>query len=242
MARQTHMKRSYVPLLALLAVLGAGGCERAATGGAPATATPSTSDVSDMPDPAEPTTAPPTEPKPKPPAQTPAGPYRVTYGWAVPSNPAKIRHHVELREPPAPALPYLVRVQVGDHPAADPAYTRITFAFDSAWPTYEIAYQRDLTKDGSGDPVPLPGNSVLRITFTDAQAHDGKGGQTERPGTSLGFPTLKGYGFAGDFEGQVTYGLGIQAKPNSDQAIPIRVGELVRADGTYVVAVDVRRA
>ena len=130
---------------------------------------------------------------------------------------------------------------IGDHPGDQPAYTRMTFAFEGAWPSYEIAYQRSLTKDGSGEPVSLPGNSILRITFTDAQAHDDQGRTTARPGTTLGFPTLKGYAVAGDFEGHVTYGLGIQVAPNSDQALPIRVGELVRADGTYVVAVDVRR-
>ncbi|MEV0717656.1 hypothetical protein [Asanoa sp. NPDC050611] len=233
------MKRSFLPLLALLAALGVGACERVATSGssatprAPATTTPAS------PDPAPPAGS--EQPPPaQPAAATPARPYRVTYGWAVPSRPARVPHRVVLRDPPAPPLPFLVRVQVGDHPAEN--YTRITFAFDSAWPPYEIAYQRDLTQDGSGDPVRLPGNSVLRITFTSAQGHDEQGRQTERPGTNLGYPTLRGYGFAGDFEGHVTYGLGIQAKPNSDQALPIRVGELVRADGTYVVAVDVRRS
>ncbi|MDG4826690.1 hypothetical protein O7635_32985 [Asanoa sp. WMMD1127] len=227
------MSRSFVPVLALLAALGVAACE-------PAAAPPASSPVANQTSAAPAATR--TGAAPTKPAGTSAGRFRVTYGWAVPSNPAKIKHVVQLREPPDPALAFLVRVEVGDHPGADPPYTRMTFAFDHAWPTYEIAYQRDLTKDGSGDPVPLPGNSVLRITFTDAQAHDGNGKQTQRPGTSLGYPTLKGYGFAGDFEGQVTYGLGIQAKPDSDQALPIRVGELIRADGTYVVAVDVRRA
>ena len=227
------MRRSFVPLLALLAVFGTGACERVATAGGdglgtapPATAAPTTATAT-------------TEAVAAKPAATPAQPYRVTYGWAVPSRPARVPHHVDvpLAPPPAPALPFLARVEVGDHPG----YTRITFAFEGAWPSYEIAYQRSLTKDGSGDPVPLPGNSVLRITFTDAQAHDDAGRTTQRPDPNLGFPTLKGYGFAGDFEGQVTYGLGIQAAPNSDQALPIRAGELVRADGTFVVAVDVQR-
>ncbi|WP_203708208.1 AMIN-like domain-containing (lipo)protein [Asanoa iriomotensis] len=241
------MKRSFVPLLALLAALGVGACERGATGGTPAAPRAPATTASEMPDSPDPVAPPaatdePQQPPAQPAAATPARPYRVTYGWAVPSRPARVPHRVVLRDPPAPPLPFLVRVQVGDHPGENPAYTRITFAFDSAWPTYEIAYQRDLTQDGSGNPVPLPGNSVLRITFTDAQGHDEQGHQTQRPGTNLGYPTLKGYGFGGDFEGHVTYGLGIQVKPNSDQALPIRVGELVRADGTYVVAVDVRRS
>jgi len=227
------MRRLFLASVAVLAALGAGACEPAGAGTTLPTPRPGGS--------SGPVTATRT-PATTPPAATPARPYRVTYGWAVPSQPARVPHHVVMRDPPAPPFPFLVRVQVGDHPGDDPAYTRITFAFDGPWPTYEIAYQRELTQDGSGNPVPLPGNSVLRITFTDAQAHDDQGRQTERPGTNLGYPTLKGYGLGGDFEGQVTYGLGIQARPNSDQALPVRVGELVRADGTYVVAVDVRRA
>ncbi|GIF67707.1 hypothetical protein Ais01nite_57420 [Asanoa ishikariensis] len=223
------MRRLFVPTLILLAAFGVGACEPAGAG---------TSIGS--PRPAE-ASRPGTLPQPSV-TKKPVVPYRVTYGWAVPSRPARVPHTVVMRDPPAPPFPFLVRIQVGDHPGENPAYTRITFAFDGPWPTYEIAYQRELTQDGSGHPVPLPGNSVLRITFTDAQAHDDQGRQTERPGFNLGYPTLKGYGFGGDFEGQVTYGLGIQARPNSDQALPIRVGELVRADGTYVVAVDVQRA
>ena len=228
------MRRSFVPLLALLAALGAGGCEPGATA----------SGIGTAPSAAPAASSPATHGAPAATNSGPARPYRVTYGWAVPSRPARVAHRfdVPVQPPPAAPLPFLARVEVGDHPGDQPAYTRMTFAFEGAWPSYEIAYERSLTQDGSGDPVSLPGNSVLRITFTDAQAHDDQGRTTRRPGTKLGFPTLKGYAVAGDFEGHVTYGLGIQAVPNSDQALPIRVGELVRADGTYVVAVDVRRA
>ena len=49
----------------------------------------------------------------------------------------------------------------------------------------------------------------------------------------MGYPTLKGYAFGGDFEGYVTFGLGLQTAAGSDQTLPIRVGELVRPDGSY---------
>ncbi|MEV4617416.1 hypothetical protein AB0J74_01710 [Asanoa sp. NPDC049573] len=224
------MRRFFVPLLALIA-LGVAACEPGATAGGIGTAAPTPATASG----AATTTA--------APAATKRGAYRVSYGWAVPSRPARVAHRVDVpvQPPPAAPLPFLATVEVGDHPGDEPPYTRMTFAFEGAWPSYEIAYERSLTQDGTGDPVPLPGNSVLRITFTGAQAHDDQGRTTARPETKLGFPTLKGYAVAGDFEGQVVYGLGIQAAPNSDQARPIRVGELIRADGTYVVAVDVRR-
>ena len=62
---------------------------------------------------------------------------------------------------------------------------------------------------------------------------------TQRPAEQLGYRRLVGYAFTGDFEGQVTYGLAIRA--GGPDRTPIRVGELRRADGTYVVAVDVRQ-
>ncbi|MCW3819188.1 hypothetical protein ONA91_32580 [Micromonospora sp. DR5-3] len=62
------------------------------------------------------------------PAATPAattaappaiGDWRVTYGWAVPSSPARVTHQVGVPVTPAPgeSLPVLVQVQTGDHPA-----------------------------------------------------------------------------------------------------------------------------
>jgi len=219
------MTRRLLPLLLVLAVAA---CEPAPPTGAAPAAPPATSPPAASPLAPETTTA--------APAATPASAYRVTYPWGVPSRPARTVHPLV-----APPLPFLARVQVGDHPTADPPYTRITFAFEGGWPTYEIAYQRDVPAEGTGDPIPLPGNSFLRISFIEATGHDDTGRTTARPASWLGFPTLRGYGFGGDFEGHVTYGLGIQAAPASDQAWPIRVGELVRADGTHVVAVDVRR-
>ena len=48
----------------------------------------------------------------------------------------------------------------------------------------------------------------------------------------------------GDFEGNVSYGLGIQTAPNSDQVLRIRSGELKRHDNAggffYVVHFDVQ--
>ena len=65
-----------------------------------------------------------------------------------------------------------------------------------------------------------------------------------KPSTNIGFANLRSWGFAGDFEGHVTFGLGIQVAPGSDQALPIRAGELKRPDGSggffYVVHFDVQ--
>lgn len=170
------------------------------------------------------------------------GDARVTYGWGVPSAPVFVRHTVRVPVAPAPAppLPYLTRVDVGDHP--DERYSRITFAFRGAVPSYEIAYVPQVQAEGTGDPVDLPGNAFLRIRFEQAQAHDGDGRPTitAAPAPRIGYPTLLGYAFGGDFEGCVTYGLGLQAASDGDQALPVRALELTRPDGSKVVAIDVR--
>jgi hypothetical protein len=164
----------------------------------------------------------------------------VTYNFAVPTSPVTVNHPVA-----APALPTLVGIYVGDHPTDSPAYQRMTFYFRGGFPSYQIGYVAAVLGEAQGTPIPLPGNAFLRVGFTDAQAHGATGGVSviASPAASLGYSSLKGYAPAGDFEGHVTYGLGIQVAAGSDQARPIRVGELIRA-GTggpsYVVFVDVQ--
>src|SRR5439155_6553123 len=175
------------------------------------------------------------------PAGTATSDYRVTYGWAVPSHRATVSHTVN-----PPPLPYLVEIHTGDHGTENPGYARISFYFRVGFPTYNVQYVSQVLTEGKGDPLPLEGNAALRVGFVDANVRDENGHSTivfAAP-THIGFRNLKSYGFAGDFEGYVSYGLGIQVAPNSDQVLPIRVGELRKPDGRggylYVVAVDVR--
>ncbi|GAA5196264.1 hypothetical protein GCM10023322_64770 [Rugosimonospora acidiphila] len=191
-------------------------------------------------------------PAARPPAATtgPAGvlTYRVTYGWAVPSHPVRVPHtvHPPIAPPPAPPLPYLTGISVGDHAGEHPGYARISFTFAGAFPEYTLQYVPEVRTEGRGDPLPLPGNGFLRIQFIQAQAHDEAGHSTVTgaPATRLDIGNLAGYGAAGDFEGRVTYGLGIRVAAGGDQALPIRVSELTRSAGAgktaYVVAFDVQ--
>jgi hypothetical protein len=187
--------------------------------------------------------APPT----KEPTASPAE-YRVSYGWAVPSKLVTVKHPLTapIAQPPAPPLPYLVAIYVGDHPEASPKYSRISFYFRGAFPSYNFQYAKQVLDEGRGEPISLEGNSYLGIHFVDAQAHDAAGKSTVKtsPKSHVGFHNLTSYGFGGDFEGHVTYGLGIQVAPNSDQVLAIRAGELKKPDGSgdfyYVVHFDVR--
>jgi hypothetical protein len=173
--------------------------------------------------------------------------YRVTYDFAVPSNPVTIAHTITppIAQPPAPPLPYLVGIYVGNHP---PSYQRISFYFRGAFPPYRFQYVREVTSDGSGAPVSLSGNSFLSIVFLSAQAHleSGASSVVDKPPAMIGFPNLRSYAPAGDFEGHVSFGLGIQTAPNSDQVLRIRAGELRKTDGSggylYVVHFDVESA
>jgi len=168
-----------------------------------------------------------------------AGDYRVTYDWAVPSG------TVEIKKPSGGTdQPTLTAIYVGNHPEGAPAYQRISFYFRGSFPGYRFGYVPSVVSDAKGDVVPLPGNSFLRIVFVAARAHTDAGSSsiTAAPPTTIGFQNLKGYAPAGDFEGYVTYGLGLQVAPNSDQVLRIRVGELHKPDGTFVVHFDIQTA
>ncbi|HEY7132989.1 MAG TPA: hypothetical protein VH440_12100 [Candidatus Limnocylindrales bacterium] len=178
-----------------------------------------------------------------------ASPERVTYDWAVPGRQVTVHHdvHPPIAPPPALPLPALVAISVDDQPNVDPAFQRISFAFRGAFPQYNLQYVRALTAEGSAEAIPLEGNGVLRIGFVDAQAHDDTGASTVEvaPKNPIGFHNLKSYASAGDFEGHVTYGLGIQVAPASDQVLRIRASEqtlLDEAGGTrYVIHIDIER-
>jgi hypothetical protein len=166
--------------------------------------------------------------------------YKVTFGFGVPSGTISIAHPFT-----PPPLRTLVAIYVGNHPDESPAYQRMSFYFRGGLPSYRIGYVPSVVSDAQGAPIPLPGNAFLRIVFTDAQAHNDSGGSSvvAAPPSSIGYQNLKGYAPAGDFEGHVTYGLGLQVAPNSDQVLALRVGELKKSDGPYyVVFVDIKTA
>jgi hypothetical protein len=188
------------------------------------------------------TEEPPSEPAAEPPADEPALPAsedRVTYDWGVPSDRVTIEHPAE-----APT-PYLVAIYTGDHPEGDRPYQRIAFYFREGFPEYNLQYLPAVADEATGEPIALAGNAFLRIGFVNAQAHDDSGASTVSvaPADFIGFQNLESYGSAGDFEGHLTYGLGLQVAPNSDQVLHVRAGELTKPEqtgGTYhVVYVDI---
>ncbi|MET8835630.1 hypothetical protein ABZV78_17175 [Micromonospora sp. NPDC004540] len=224
-----------VPLLASLVVLLAAACTTTDHDGAAAPTATAPAPVAT----AAATTpaATPTAPSSGTPAE---GAWRVTYGWAVPATPARVTHQVRVPVIPAPGepLPVLVEVRVGDHPAE--GFSRITFAFRGPTPSYQVGYVPQVWTEGRGAPVELPGTAYLSVRFDPAQAHDARGaGTADVPPSRIGYPTLRGWAAAGDFEGHLSFGLGL--RPPAGGTLPVRLGEAIRPDGTHVVAVDVRR-
>jgi len=240
------MKRHRISLILSVLIL-TGGCtgesstDRPPVDPAPTTVAPTTDGTSSGTATEDPDTGPAT----RPPTDSATSRSRIAYPWGVPTAPAQVSHpnRVPVAPPPAPPLPYLVRIEAGDHPDDDPSYSRITFTFRGGFPTYHLEYVAAVRAEGNNEAIPLPGNAFLRVRFVQAQAHDERGISTvtTSPRPELGYRTLLGYGFAGDFEGYLTYGLGLRVPADSDQALPVRAVEVTRPDGTFTVAVDVRR-
>lgn len=167
---------------------------------------------------------------------------KVTLGWQWPnlSSPFGVKHSYQV-----PPLPVLRSVSVGRHEGETPAYDRISFTFTGTFPSYDLFYVSGLTADPSGKPVLIEGDGVLRIHFTQAVAHDASGHSTvpsTRP-THVGFKAIAGYAQTGDFEGVITYGVGsFRTVPNSNVQPKVRVFEVSKADGLYIVAVDIQTA
>lgn len=102
-----------------------------------------------------------------------------------------------------PAPISVVEVTVGRHTGFD----RVVFRSTGPVPHWDVRYVAQVTRDGSGDPVPLLGAADIQVvvTGTDWTVHPSVQ-RDLRPG----FPALRQVAGAGEFEGTLTYGIGQQ--------------------------------
>lgn len=100
---------------------------------------------------------------------------------------------------------YLTAVTVGRHPSFD----RVVFSFTDAIPGYAVSYVRNVVSDAKGDIVALPGQAFLRIVFRPASSYQTYSGADTI--TPL-FPTLLQVRAAGDFEGYLSFGIGLSKR------------------------------
>jgi hypothetical protein len=110
--------------------------------------------------------------------------------------------------PGAAATPTLLSVRARHVGDAD----QVVFRFADGVPAdVDLAWVDTLTHDGSGLPVRVAGVKVLSIVFHGADAHD-QGGSTVRQRIAFPLRNVITAVQAGDFEGTVTTGLGVQKR------------------------------
>ncbi len=81
-----------------------------------------------------------------------------------------------------------------------------------ATPSYRVRYVRRIVGDGSGLPVPLRGTKRIRVLIRNARGHT-QGGMNLLPAVRTPLcSNLRQIKLAGDFEGVVTFGLGLRRK------------------------------
>jgi hypothetical protein len=127
---------------------------------------------------------------------------------------------------------YLVRA--GQHPC----YDRVVFDINGPAPAgYAVRYVPQMTSDPAGKPVPVPGGAVLQVVVrapiwgTDTQGHQPMrqppvvGENLVSPAQIAGWDALRAVKFAGSFEGQTTFAVGVRTR------LPFRVQ--VTADASY---------
>jgi hypothetical protein len=159
--------------------------------------------------------------------------YSVT-GWAVPhGNPLELGS--SLGQFPSATID---SVEIGRHPEASPAFTRVSFRFRDALPSCRLVYVGEFR--GTDDKVvAVPGNAKLSaVLHTAASPASGA-----VPVSGDGKPVVQAVVKYDDFEGYLAYGLGLQTAANSDQTRMVRCGRLQYTDGRaapYVVFVDIR--
>jgi hypothetical protein len=126
-------------------------------------------------------------------------------GSALSASPVRVPAQLALDSGPN----RLVDVRAGRHPSFD----RVVFEFNHAVPDATVQYGTVRTQ-GRGNELPLLGRAFLAVDFTGADAHNDNGQPSfaQIGGMTLNFPTLTQVGFAGDFEGQVTFGLGLSGR------------------------------
>ena len=103
----------------------------------------------------------------------------------------------------------LFDVSVGCHASFDRFVVRARFVT----PAYRVRYVRRIVADGSGETVSLLGTKRIRVLFPEARAHRESTGSGLVPRVlTPRCPNLRQVKLAGDFEGVVTFGLGLRRK------------------------------
>ena len=97
--------------------------------------------------------------------------------------------------------------------ACHPGFDRFVIRGRLATPGYSVRYVRRIIADGSGEVVPILGRKRIRATIRRARAHTEQTGAPTLPRVlTPRCPNLRQVKLAGDFEGVVSFGLGLRRK------------------------------
>lgn len=107
----------------------------------------------------------------------------------------------------APTIPQLVAVRSASHPT----YDRVVWEFRGGLPAQRsFQYVPELLGDGSGLPTRIAGTAILQVTMSPANAHHPDTLQSTAPSRLVvGLPNVIEVVQSGDYEGYVTYGVGL---------------------------------
>lgn len=107
-------------------------------------------------------------------------------------------------------MPVLREIRAAHHPGFD----RLVFRFSGPLPAHRsIRYVRKVIADGRGEPILVVGNARLAVHFSTAFGHDQSGHITYGPTRrAFALPDLIQLVNAGDFEGHLSFGIGVARK------------------------------
>lgn len=118
----------------------------------------------------------------------------------------------EVRTERPSALPaQLVSLRSARNTVDGAPFDRLVLEFRGGVPGYTAGYVDEVIRPGSGAPLPLEGAVRFEVVVTPAAMHDDAGNTTlTTPPTGGGLPALTSYAVAGDFEGYVHLGIGLE--------------------------------
>jgi hypothetical protein len=93
--------------------------------------------------------------------------------------------------------------------ACHQGFDRFVFSARFGTPSYDVRYVNSIVADGSGNPVSLLGTKRIRVRIRNARGHTNTGANLIPRAVTPRCSNLRQVKTAGDFEGDVTFGLGL---------------------------------
>src|SRR5690349_10015314 len=100
--------------------------------------------------------------------------------------------------PAVPPLPVVTGIRYAAH---QDGFDRLVLDIPGSLPGYSVKYVPEVRRDGSDEPVSLPGEAFLLIVLHPAQAHREDGTATVSGIHRTGLAGIKAYAVVGDYEG-----------------------------------------